>query len=272
MGTKIPTCAKESFDRNGFYLVNQPVINSERVRNAVEGMDMIRAGVYDTGKPPPKSRWNPGDDPSYLCKIEQPQIANEAIATLVRSPEIGEWTARVTGAEMIQVAGVQLLYKPPMIGEKSAPTKVGWHRDWTYFRKHWEPGSLLLTAWIALSDVEEVSGPMNFVVGSHLWGATSGGDFFSQEICQGDFSVPSNRVWKETSAVMVAGGLSLHDQHVLHGSGPNLSNTPRRSLAVHVRTEQSRLIDGKQSGLTSYMDDLYVSPIIYGKKVATAFT
>ena len=233
---------------------------------------MLRAGLYDTGTPPPKSRWSPGDDLDSLCKIEQPQIANEAIATLVRSPEIGEWTARVTDAEMIQVAGVQLLYKPPAVYDKSAPTKVGWHRDWTYFRKHWEPGSLLLTAWIALSDVEEVSGPMNFVAGSHRWGETIGGDFFSQDISQRDFSVPSNRVWTEASALMAAGGLSVHDQHVLHGSGENVSDAPRRSLAIHVRTEKSRPIGGRRVGLTSHIDDLYVSPIIYGKKVATAFT
>ena len=272
MATNKLTPANESFERNGFYLVNQPVIDSERVRKAVEGMDMIRAGVYDTGKPPPKSRWVPGDDQNTLCKIEQPQIANEAIATLVRSPEIGEWTAWITGAEMIQVAGVQLLYKPPEVGEKSAPTKVGWHRDWTYFRKHWEPGSLLLTAWIALNDVDEISGPMNFVVGSHRWGETTGGDFFSQDISQNDFNVPSDREWREASALIAAGGLSLHDQHVLHGSGQNLSDTPRRSLAVHVRTERSRLIGGRREGLTSYIDDMGVAPIIYGKKVAAAFT
>ncbi len=232
---------------------------------------MLRAGVYDTGKPPPESRWRPGDDLDALCKIEQPQIANEAIPVLIRSPEIGEWAAHVTGAGMIQVAGVQLLYKPPTVFDKRAQTRVGWHRDWTYFSKHWEPGSLLLTAWVALNDVEADSGPMNFVTGSHQWGESTGGDFFSQEISQDDFSVPPNRMWRETSALMNAGGISLHDQHVLHGSGENMSDTPRRSLAIHVRTEKSRLIGGRREGLTNHIDDLNVAPIIYGKKVAAAF-
>jgi hypothetical protein len=271
MGTRIPTPVKESFEKNGFYIFSQPVIDSESIQKAVEGMDMLRAGVYDTGKPPPKSLWSPGDDLDSLCKIEQPQIANVAIATLIHSPEIGEWTAHVTGAKMIQVAGVQLLYKPPAVYDRSASTKVGWHRDWTYFRKHWEPGSLLLTAWVALSDVEAVSGPMKLVVGSHRWGETTGGDFFSQEISQDNFNVPSNRVWQEAPALMNPGGISLHDQHVLHGSSENLSDTPRRSLAIHVRTEKSRLIGGWREGLTSHIDDLSIAPIIYGKKVAAAF-
>ena len=271
MGTRIPTRVKESFEKNGFYIFSQPVIDSESIQKAIEGMDMLRAGLYDTGTPPPKSLWNPGDPLEALCKIEQPQIANEAIATLIRSPEIGESTAHITGAEMIQVAGVQLLYKPPTAYDKDSPTKVGWHRDWEYFGKHWEPGSLLITAWVALSDVEDVSGPMNFVIGSHRWGETGGGDFFSQEISQDDFSLPPNHVWQETPALMNAGGISLHDQHVLHGSGQNVSDTPRRSLAIHVRTEKSRLIGGRRAGLTNHIDDLSIAPIIYGKKVAAAF-
>lgn len=159
-----------------------------------------------------------------------------------------------------------------MVGEKDAPTGVGWHRDWTYFRKHWEPGSVLLTAWIALSDVEEVSGSRNFVVGSHRRGETTGGDFFRQDISKGAFSVPVNRVWTEAPALMPTGVLSLHDQYILHVSGPNLSDRPRRSLAAHVRTEKSRLIGGGQAGVTSYVDYFCVSPIIYGTKVGTGFS
>lgn len=269
---KMPMDIKESFEKNGFHVFSEPVIDSERVRKASEGMDMLRAGVYDTGKPPRKSAWNPGDDPNHLCKIEQPQMANEAIGMLIRAPEIGEWAARVTNAEMIQVAGVQLLYKPPTSSDKTAPTKVGWHRDWRYFGLHWEDGSQLLTAWVALSDVEETSGPMKFVVGSHRWGEIGGGDFFGQDISRNDFILPPNQVWQETPALMDAGGMSLHDQQVLHGSSQNVSNAPRRSLAIHVRTERSRPIDGRREGLTDHIDDLNIAPIIYGEKSAAAFS
>ena len=262
---------KKSFEEVGFYIFKEPVIESEKIQNASAGMDMLRAGVYDTGRPPAQSRWNPGDDPNHLCKIEQPQIGNEAIGRLIRAPEIGEWAARVTNAEMIQVAGVQLLYKPQMPSNRTAPTKVGWHQDRQYFRKHWEDGSQLLTAWVALSDVEETTGPMKFVVGSHRWRDVGGGDFFSQDISRDDFILPPNEVWKETPALMCAGGMSLHNQQVLHGSSQNVSNAPRRSLAIHVRTEKSRLINGRREGLTAHIDDLNITPIIYGEKSAAVF-
>ena len=70
---------------------------------------------------------------------------------------------------------------------------------------------------------------------------------------------------------MDAGGMSLHDKKVLHGSSFNLAEAPRRSLAIHLRTERSRPIDGKRAGLAAYIDDLDAAPIIYGEKAQAAF-
>ena len=263
---------KSSFEENGFYVFRAPAIESERVRNASEGMDRIREGDYDTGRPPENSPWNPGDDPACLCKIEQPQLGSKAIGELIRSPEIGEWAAHVTGAEMIQVWWVQMLYKPLAAKKEPTPTKIGWHTDWQYWRATWEEGSRLLTAWVALSDVEDSSGPMKFVAGSHRWEEITGGDFYSQDISEEAFSLSSDREWKEISALMDAGGMSLHDKRVLHGSSFNLSSAPRRSLAIHLRTDRSRPIDGQRAGLARYIDDLNTTPIIYGKKSKAAFS
>ena len=262
---------KGSFEENGFCIFRTPTIESEKVRNASEGMDKIREGVYDTGRPPASSPWNPGDDPARLCKIEQPQLGNKAIGELIRSSEIGEWAARAKGAEMIQVWWVQLLYKPPAAEKQPTPTKIGWHTDWQYWRGTWEEGSQLLTAWVALSDVEGSSGPMKFVAGSNQWEEITGGDFYSQDISEEGFALSPDRKWEEVSALMDAGGMSLHDKKVLHGSSFNLSKAPRRSLAIHLRTERSRPIDGKRAGLAAYIDDLDAAPIIYGEKAQAAF-
>ena len=56
----------------------------------------------------------------------------------------------------------------------------------------WEDGSQLLTTWVALSDVEEASGPMKFIVGSHRWKDISEGDFDSQDNSRDDFILPPN--------------------------------------------------------------------------------
>ena len=77
----------DSYNRNGFYIHENSVLEVSRVNAARNGLDMIRAGEYDTGSSPAGSRGISGDDPHVLGKISQPQIANTAIAELIRLPE-----------------------------------------------------------------------------------------------------------------------------------------------------------------------------------------
>jgi hypothetical protein len=169
-----------SFRKNGYFIFKDSIVENELVNNARVGVDLVRGGEYDTGKPPEPSPWNPGDDPNLLCKIEQPQLANNAIAKLISSSQIGEHAAIATDEEMIQVWWTQLLFKPATVTDAISETKVGWHQDWMYWKNDWQQGSNLFTGWLALSNVAEESGPMKFVIGSHKWGELSEGDFFNQ--------------------------------------------------------------------------------------------
>ena len=166
--------------RMGSIFFPEPVIDSTVIQRAIEGMDAVRAGEYDTGTAPRPSAWNPGDDPKKLCKIEMSQMANHAIMELVSQPSIGKLAAEFTGAEMVQVWWVQLLYKPPADPYGISPTNIGWHQDRHYWQA-WEEGSELLTAWVALSDVTSETGPMKFVRGSHKWGLLDHSDFYGQD-------------------------------------------------------------------------------------------
>ncbi|MCG8606514.1 phytanoyl-CoA dioxygenase family protein [bacterium] len=262
---------KDSYSKNGFHIFKELVVDKERVQNALAGMDNVRAGKYDLGKPPEESPWNPGDDVKQLCKIEQPQMADRAIADLIRSVEIGELVAAATGAKMVQVWWVQLLYKPPVFNHEPTSTRVGWHHDWMYWKQFWADGSELLTAWFALNDVLAESGAMKFVVGSHLWEGIDGGDFYSQKNRSDDFDVPPGKSWNEQLALLPAGYMSIHHKLTLHGSGRNTSSEPRRSFALHLRTEKSAPRAGAREDLTKYIDDLDICPLILGQKVDKAF-
>ena len=257
----------EQYQRDGFCVTPDPVLPSDIVDAAIQGMDNVRAGEYDTGQPPENSRWNPGDDPNTLCKIEMPQIASHAIMDLVSHPSLGQLAAEVTGANMVQVWWVQLLYKPvgEPIGERV--TNIGWHQDRHYWRA-WEEGSNLFTAWVALSDITPDAGPMRFVPGSHKWGLLEIDAGFQQQdldTLKAGISVPDNETWSEVPILIPPGALSLHDCFTLHGSGPNRSSGPRRSFAIHMRTEKSRPVDDKRQGLTRHIDDLSKCPVIYGQ-------
>ena len=125
--------------------------------------------------------------------------------------------AESTGADWLQVFWVQMLDKPPE--DPSVPARVGWHQDWHYWREHWEEGSELLTVWVALSEVDETCGPLTYVAGSQRWGLIPGGDFFEQGEVRSKLELPEDASWSETAALLPAGGLAIHDQLTLHGSG-----------------------------------------------------
>ena len=107
---------------------------------------------------------------------------------------------------------------------------------------------------------------MRFVRGSHRWGLLSSIDFFAQDIAgqKRDIPVPPGAEWNETAAVLPPGGVSFHDDLTLHASGSNGSGAPRRSLAVHLRTERSRPVNDVRVGLAAFIDDYDLCPVIYG--------
>ena len=43
---------RERYRRDGFYVCPEPVLPGDMVEQAVAGMDAVRAGEYDTGRPP----------------------------------------------------------------------------------------------------------------------------------------------------------------------------------------------------------------------------
>ena len=253
------------YANDGFYIQAQPIIPRSIVDAAVTGMEEVRAGRYDTGTPPQPSYWKPGDDPNKLGKIEMPQIANRAIMTLLQYPALGELAAEVTGAKAVQIWWVQLLYKPPALPDAPVTTNVGWHQDRHYW-KSWDDESELFTAWVALSDVTADAGPMAFVQGSHAWGALGQSDFYGQDLdaLRQQIQQSTGKPWTEVTAILPPGGVSLHHNLTFHGSGPNRSGAPRRSFAIHMRTEKSRPREGLRQGLTQFIDNLDYCPVIYG--------
>ena len=253
-----------SYTRDGFFMSEDSILPRKITEDAIEGMDLVRNGEYDTGMTPNPSPWNPGDDPNVLCKIEMPQRASSSIMKLIEHPVLGRWVADVVGASWIQVWWVQLLYKPP-VSEGAEILNIGWHQDRQYWSA-WEEESELFTAWVALSDVNVNSGPMRFIRGSHNWGNLDAGDFFGQDLndLRENIEIPEGAHWIEEPAILKPGGVSCHDRRTLHGSGPNTSSDSRRSFAVHMRTENSEPKGNLREGLTEYIDDYSICPVIFG--------
>jgi hypothetical protein len=250
------------YERDGFYRHTTPVLTPELLDRAPHGLDAVRDGNYETGQAPDGRGWNPGDDPRALVKLEQPQLASYALREAIASSTLGKLAAAISGAQKVQVWWVQGLIKPGTGQDGGASTNVGWHQDQTYWDA-WEEGSELFTAWLALSDVSPQDGPMVFVPGSHRWGLLAGGDFFGQDqdALKQAIAIPHGESWREELDALPSGGVSFHHRLLFHGSHQNVSHSPRRSLAIHLRTEKSRARSG--TWVEKYLDDPNICPIIF---------
>jgi hypothetical protein len=256
--------AQADFERDGYYVVPAPVLPAALIERAIPNMQAVLDGVYETGVAPTYRNWKPGEGPSALQKVDDAHLSNRAILELISHRSLGEWAAAMTGAARVQVWATQLLFKPP---GGSGRVNVGWHQDYQYWQ-YWSPSSEVFTAWVAIGDVPNELGPMRFVKGSHRWGLLNGGDFFGQDMDaqQANLKAAGHQGgWQEISGALPSGGVSFHHRLTIHGSSANTSHRPRRSFAIHLRTERSE--PAEQTNNEFYIKrlaDPIACPVIYG--------
>ncbi len=246
------------YERDGF-VFSEPLVTPDLLARVVTHMDAVIAGSYETGVPPHARHFGPEDPPQKLRKIDQPHLSDRTLYEFVTHPAVGAWVAELLEADWIQVWATQLLVKPPggqVVGN------VGWHQDSAYW-PYWE--GEVFTVWVAISHITPESGPMRYLRGSHRWGVIEGSDFFNPNIQAGDhgLSLPAGADWEEVPALLPPGAVSLHHRLTLHASGPNTAKTPRRSFALHMRTDRSRPLES--NFYTDHLDDPLHAPVIYRK-------
>lgn len=114
-------------------------------------------------------------------------------------------------------------------------SEAPWHQD-NGFQNYSPPEACMF--WLALDDVTEENGCVCFARGSHRLGLqphrASGVLGFSMTAAEPDLEAfPLYR------CVMPRGSLSVHHCNTFHCSGPNRSDSPRRSIAVNFRTDRA---------------------------------
>ena len=68
----------------------------------------------------------------------------------------------------------------------------------------------------------------------------------------------------DAPAILPPSGVSFHLRLTIHGTGPNQAAGPRKSFAIHLRTESSRPATGSAHCYVSHLDDPLYCPVIYG--------
>jgi ectoine hydroxylase-related dioxygenase (phytanoyl-CoA dioxygenase family) len=146
------------------------------------------------------------------------------MARYVLHERLANLALQLTGATGVRLFHDHALWKMP--GD-SKPTP--WHQDFPYWPMN-EPGAL--SAWIPMHDVDEHNGCMMFVPGSQNKGKLTGIDLVNP---QDIFAFEESNGMTRTQAVKVplkAGSLTFHNGLCFHYAHANMSDQPRRVLAL----------------------------------------
>jgi hypothetical protein len=235
----LPTDEDVAFYRAHGWWVSPPILPDELLDAAERGMRRFYVGDYDAPFPGRTLfddwDWTPAHGDG-LRKNDYAQMQVGELATLVHAPIIGAVAGRLAGSPTIRLWHDQLLYKP--VDALGRATNVGWHTD----RQYWQTCTAedMLTAWVPFHDVDEMTGAVTFVDGSHRWEA-SGLDFFNTDLnaLEARFTPGGEEVVK-VPAVLRRGQVGFHHSRTIHGSGPNRGTEPRRSMAIHLQTAANR--------------------------------
>ncbi|MCC6679716.1 MAG: phytanoyl-CoA dioxygenase family protein [Phycisphaeraceae bacterium] len=167
----------------------------------------------------------PGNAQLEPRKVDSPFLADERFRQFVLDPRMIELVRLFLNGREPLLATDQIFLKPPRQGSAKP-----YHQDNAYFRC--EPAECLVTAWIALDDVDESNGCLRYIDGSQ-----------NQPILP-HARVPGQQ-WnltpdpalidlsRESLAPVGKGGVVFHHGNVLHTSHRNESDRWRRAYASH---------------------------------------
>ena len=157
-------------------------------------------------------------------KLDQPFLRHPDLRNFVLDERLSSLVSQFIDDEPLLLSD-QIFMKPPCFGSKKP-----YHQDNGYFHCH--PGDKVLTAWIALDDVDEENGCLRYIEGSNK------GPILPHLPLPDE---PHNKVppselidlSKEALAPVRQGGVVFHHSHSLHTSHRNESDRWRRAYATH---------------------------------------
>lgn len=225
------------YQENGYWVAPK-LLDDAQLAALREHHTRVVAGEYETGRAPHSRSVPPGEPVHSLVKIDNSYWADAQIARLALNPVIGQIAARLAGVGGMRLWHDQLLHKPPQAAGQ--PGAVGWHQDYHYWQC--ATPAEMLTAWVALVDVDETNGCMEVVPGSHQQGLLPEGDFFEQDLdkLSQRIEAVTGQPFRARPLVLRAGQVSFHHCLTIHGSRPNLSDAPRLSIVLHLLPEGTR--------------------------------
>src|SRR5262245_17674977 len=185
----------ESYDRDGI-VFPIPVLSAQEVDSFRLACDELESRLG--GRP-------------RTVEVRQMHLHFPWAHALATHPRILDPVQDLLGPNLL-IWATELFAKHP----HDSTVKIGWHQDKTYMG--FDPRTTT-TAWVALSESTPANGCMRAVPGPQRCEPGYG----CPRPIEGDGVV---------DVVLQSGEMSIHDDHILHGSGSNLSATKRVGFVI----------------------------------------
>ncbi len=229
----------ESFRENGFVMVDSIVDDGtvDSIRNSYERMFR---GEFETGVLPDEVNWQEGaSDPTLARQICCGWKGDLTVARTALRADIGKACATLGNWPGARMFVDNVIWKPA--GTRS----LAMHQDTAYLP--WISPQEMISCWIALDDTSADGGTMEVVKGSHHWHVSDPeGQFHGPDDYQQYMRIAAKKQGvsepEVVPIVVPKGGGSFHHGRIWHGSGPNRSNNPRRSLVVHCISSETHYV------------------------------
>lgn len=235
------------YREHGWYL-SRRLFSDEELDTLQAATAEYYAGRRDRtlpARPPHLASWVPSDGPVQRHN-DYVHYESDAVRRILTKPLLGAVAAALAGAGEIRVFQATLILKPPNPRE---PTNlVPWHAD----RHYWQTSTSerMLTAFIPFHDCGEEMGTITMIDGSHRWREAEDGDDSTRHFAArdpGELEQILERTAKENGheitkvpMVIPRGHVSFHHCRLYHGSGPNISASPRRAVSLHLQDGDNR--------------------------------
>jgi phytanoyl-CoA hydroxylase len=230
------------FYRQNGYVKLEDVLSLEELEGLRRSVDEVRQKKFNSSIE--VSADKPEYEKVFVQKVNVWRV-HEGIRAYTFNPKIADIARRLVGVERIRLWHDQILVKMP--GDSK---HTEWHQDYPYWPMN-EMGQL--SCWMALDDVDEDNGCMQFIPGSQRWGAL---DPIELDNPQDIFNMVPEKEIKELTPVPVplkAGSCTFHNALTFHYAGPNRTERPRRAM-VTIFMPDGVVYNGKPHVVTDSLD------------------
>jgi len=230
MGKKLTEAQKKFYHDNGYMIGLPTVFTPEQVKGLNLGLDELLKLL------------RPGEDAKEIREWHE---SSRFLYDICTNSTILDYVEDILGPDFY-LWGSNFFIKPPR-----SNSTVGWHQDTYYWPL--EP-KISTTIWVAFEDVDEQNAAMQVIPGSHKAGLlkhsrSSDTDSVLTLECEGG-------QFREDAAVsfnIKAGGISIHNDKLVHGSPANKSDRRRAGLTIRYSTTEVKCDLSVNPHFTTYL-------------------